>query len=65
MLNSHDPVSISFWTKEGKIVSVDRAVSLSYDTATGTRNIKSLTSGEIRRVRDVCIFEINSLEVFA
>ena len=30
----------------------------------GTRRIKLLDSREIRTVRDVCIFEINGMEVF-
>ncbi len=29
----------------------------------GTRRIKLLSSGQIRQVRDVCIFQINGMEV--
>ena len=35
-----------------------------YDFRNGTRRIKLLTSGQIRQVRDVCIFQINGMEVF-
>ncbi|MCD8388210.1 MAG: hypothetical protein LUD17_15230 [Bacteroidales bacterium] len=43
---------------------LDRAVSLRYDYYGGWRNVKLLASGQIRRVRDCCIFRINDMEVF-
>ena len=30
----------------------------------GTRRMKLLDSNEIRQLRDVCVFEINGMEVF-
>lgn len=63
MLNSRDPVDITLWTRRGEIQHYTNCVSLKYDYYNGTRNIKLLNSGEIRRVRDVCIFEINGCEV--
>ena len=59
MLNSRDPVDITLWTRRGEIQHYTNCVSLKYDYY----NIKLLNSGEIRRVRDVCIFEINGCEV--
>ena len=64
MLNSGDPVSLSVWKKDGSIMDLENCVSLSYDRYGGWRNIKILSSGEIRRVRDCLIFRINGLEVF-
>lgn len=64
MLNSGDPVSICLWTKKGEIQRYDNCISLRYDFSTGTRNVKLLDSHQIRKVRDVCLFMINDLEIF-
>ena len=64
MLNSGDPVSLSVWKKDGSIMYIENCISLHYDFRGGWRNIKILPSGEMRRVRDCLIFEINGLEVF-
>lgn len=62
---SGTPLSLRFWTRRGEIVEAPRAVPLSngspYD---GWRNYRLLPSGEIRRIRDVCIFFANDLEVY-
>lgn len=62
-MRSPQPFSITFAKKNGEITTIDNAVSLKYDKATGTRTIKSTVSGEIRRIRDVCILQFNSLDV--
>ncbi len=49
---------------DGSVLRLDRAVSLRYDYYGGWRNVKLLASGQIRRVRDCCIFRINDMEVF-
>lgn len=64
MLNAKDPVSLSVWKKDGSIMHIDSCISLHYDVRGGWRNIKILPSGEMRRIRDCLIFEINDLEVF-
>jgi hypothetical protein len=64
MLNSGDPVDISVWTSKGEIQHLAHCVSLRYNFYSGTRNMKMLTSGQIRKVRDVCIFSINGCEVY-
>ena len=33
-------------------------------TYNGTRRMKLLDSNEIRQLRDVCIFEVNGIEIF-
>lgn len=64
MLTASDPVDISLWTKSGEIQHWRNCVPLRYDFYKGTRRMKLLTSNQIRTVRDVCIFQINGLEVF-
>lgn len=64
MLQSGDPVDIKLWTKSGEIQEYKNCISLRYNFYQGTRQIKLLTSRQIRQVRDVCIFEINGLKVF-
>ena len=56
--------SLTFLTKDGSEVRMAQAVSLKWDMRTGTRTIKSIKSGEIRRIRDSLILEINDIPVF-
>jgi len=64
MLDSHDPVSICVWTSKGEIQTYPDCISLHYDFYTGTRNVKLRPSNQIRKIRDVCIFRLNGMEVF-
>lgn len=64
MLNSGDPVDISVWKSDGSILELRNCISLRYNFYGGWRNVKLLTSGECRRVRDCCIFRVNDCEVF-
>ncbi len=64
MLNSGDPVDLSVWKSDGSILELRNVISLRYDFYGGWRNVKLLTSGQMRRIRDVCIFKVNDLEVF-
>ncbi|MCM1311210.1 MAG: hypothetical protein NC301_09365 [Bacteroides sp.] len=64
MLNSGDPVDLSVWRSDGSILELRNVISLRYSFYGGWRNVKILTSGECRRLRDCCIFRINGLEVF-
>ena len=64
MLNAGDPVDISCWKSDGSILELRNVISLRYSFYGGWRNVKLLTSGEMRRIRDICIFQINGLEVF-
>ena len=64
ILNSGDPVDLLVWKSDGSILQLNNCISLRYDYYGGWRNVKLLTSGELRRVRDVCIFAVNGLEVF-
>ena len=64
MLNRGEPLDILAWKSNGEILHLQNCISLRYDFATGTRNIKLLTSGQIRKIRDCCIYNVNGLEVF-
>ena len=64
ILDSHEKVSISFWTASGEIQTYESCVSLRYDFYKGIRNVKLYPSNQIRKVRDVCIFRLNGMEVF-
>lgn len=64
MIQSGDPVDIKLWTKSGQIQEYKNCISLRSNFYAGTRQVKILGSGQIRQVRDVCIFEINGLTVF-
>ena len=64
MLDAGEPVDIKLWTKSGEVQEWNNCISLRYNFYAGTRNIKLLSSGQIRRLRDVCVFEVNGLEVF-
>jgi len=64
ILNSGDPVDIHVWKSTGEILELRNVISLRYSFYGGWRNVKILSSGECRRVRDCCIFRVNDLEVF-
>lgn len=64
MMNAGDPVDIVCWKKDGSILHLPNVISLRYDFYGGWRNVKLLSSGEKRRIRDVCIFMVNGCEVF-
>ena len=64
ILNSGDPVDISVWKSDGSILELRNVISLRYDFYGGWRNVKILSSGEFRRIRDCLIFRVNCLEVY-
>ena len=47
-----------------KILHLHNCISLRYDFYAGTRNIKLLTWGQIRKIRDCCIYNVNGCSVF-
>lgn len=64
ILDSPEPSEIRLWTRSGEIQQWTRCISLKYDFYKGTRQMKLLDSNQIRQLRDVCIFEINGIEVY-
>ena len=63
MLNSGDPVDISVWKSDGSILELHNVISLRYSFYGDWRNVKLLNSGEVRKIRDICIFSVNKLEI--
>ena len=57
-------VIICLWTKNGEIQEWRRCIALKYDFYKGTRRMKLLDSNEIRQLRDVCIFEVNGIDMY-
>ena len=67
MLHSGDHVDLSLWKRNGEIVHLHNCIALPNKAAarySGTQNFKVLTSGQIRKIRLVCISRINGLVVF-
>lgn len=64
ILKTKEPVSLSVWKKDGSIMHIDSCISLHYNFRGGWRNVKIFPSGEMRRIRDCLIFQINGLEVY-
>ncbi len=64
MLEAPEPVDLVVWTAKGETMVIKNCVSLHYDFYNGTRNVKILQSGQIRKIRDVLIKNINGLDVF-
>ena len=64
ILDSPEPIDIRLWTRNGEIQSWRRCIALRYNFYKGTRRMKLLDSNEIRQLRDVCIFEVNGIEVY-
>jgi len=64
MLTSGDPVDLKLWKADGSILELNNVVGLQPHFYGGWRNVKILSSGQCRRIRDCLIFSINGLEVF-
>ena len=64
ILDSPEPGEIRLWTRSGEIQQWTRCISIKYDFYKGSRQMKLLDSNQIRQLRDVCIFEINGIEVY-
>lgn len=64
MLMSPEPVDLVCLTMKGEMREYKRVVGLKQQHYAGSRNIKFLDSGEIRKVRDCLILAINGMEVF-
>ena len=59
MLNSSDPGGYFRFESQRLNTYQLNCISLRYDFYAGTRNMKLLTSGQIRKIHDWCIFSVN------
>ena len=64
ILQFPEPVDLKLWMRSDEIQCWHHCISLRYDFYKGTRRMKLLDSNEIRQLWDVCVFEINGMEVF-
>jgi hypothetical protein len=64
LLNSGEPVNLKCWKLNGDILVYNNVVMTSSYHKGNSFNIKFQASGEIRKVKAVCIHEINNMEVF-
>jgi len=64
LLESHDPLDISFWKQNGEIVHAHNVVCTSSYFHGNTFNLKFLDSGQFRKVKALLIFNVSGEEVF-
>lgn len=64
MIDSGDPVELKVWAKDGRVLHLQNCIGLRYNFRSGTRQVKLLTSRQIRTIRDVLMFEINGLTIY-
>ncbi|MFV0538847.1 MAG: hypothetical protein ACK5M3_16005 [Dysgonomonas sp.] len=64
LLNSKRPVSLKYWKKDASIMECKRVVCTSSNFKNSTFNIRFPESGEIRKIKAICIYELNGKEVY-
>lgn len=64
LIESHDPLNISFWKLNGEIVHARNVVCTSSYFHGNTFNFKFLESGEFRKVKALLIFNVSGEEIF-
>ena len=64
LIESHDPLDVSFWKLNGEIVHAHNVVCTSSYFHGNTFNFKFLDSGEFRKVKALLIFNLSGEEVF-
>jgi len=64
IIESKEPVDITFWKKNGEIVHAKNVVCTSSNFGNNTFNIKFIDSEEVRKIKALLIFNINGEEVF-
>ena len=64
MLISPEPLDLVVLTTKGELREYKNVIGLKPHHYAGSRNIKFIDSGEIRKIRDCLILAVNGLEVF-
>ena len=57
-------MDLKVWAKDGRVLELANVVGLRYNFRSGTRQVKLLTSRQIRTIRDVLMFEINGMTIY-
>lgn len=64
MLQSPEPVDLVVMKSDGGVMELKNCIGGKIRPYTGTRNVKLLSSGQMRCIRDSLIISINGMEVF-
>lgn len=64
IIESKQPIDITFWKKNGEIVHAHSVVCTSSNFENNTFNIKFIDSEEVRKIKALLIFNVNGEEVF-
>lgn len=65
IINSGEPFSCRVWeSSTGEILNYNDVVCTSSNFRNNTFNIKILSSEQIRKVKMICVFEINNEEIY-
>lgn len=64
ILDSREEVDLKLWKSNGDILEYKGVKCISNYFRGGTRKVRFPNSNEVREFRDVCIFEINGMEVY-
>ena len=64
ILNSDNTFDRLVWESTEDILGLRNVILLRYSFYGGWRNVKILSSGECRKIREYYIFRVNGLEVF-
>lgn len=64
LIESKEPVDLKLWKKNGEIVEATNIVCTSSYFHGNTYNLKFLDSDEFRKVKAICIHEVNGEEVY-
>ncbi len=62
--NNKTPFSCKVWKKNGEILVYNDVVCSSSNFARNTANLLFTESRQMRRIRIVCLFEINDEEIY-
>lgn len=65
LLEDGEPHKLRVWKlSTGDIITYTDAIHSSADVKTGTHRVRLKASGQIRKLRDVLLFEIDDLSVY-
>lgn len=64
MIESKEPVDLKLWKMNGEIIEANNVVCTSSYFKGNTFNLKFLDSNEFRKIKAVCIHEVNGEEVY-
>ncbi len=64
ILEGGQPCCLKVWKSDGEIIVYTNVICFSCNRRQGSHKIKLLNSNQIRQFSDVCLFEINDMEVY-